>query len=79
MDERKFLELLEQRADEQERLLRQMPLQRVFVTASLWLGEHPWRFLIPFALILTLFFRLILGYRYYELVLKIFGGFGFIR
>lgn len=78
MDERKFLELLEKRADEQEQLIRQIPLQRVFLTSSLWLGSHPWRILIPLALLLTMLFRTILGYRYYELILKIFGGFGFI-
>lgn len=79
MDEHEFLELLEKRADEQERLLKQVPFQRVFVATSLWLGEHPWRFLIPLALLLTMLFRTILGYRYYELILKIFGGFGLIR
>lgn len=78
MDEREFLELLEKRASEQEKLIKQMPLKRVFLIASLWLGSHPWRILIPAALILSLCFRWILGYRYYELVLKIFGGFGFI-
>lgn len=79
MDERDFLELLEKRAQEQERLIKQMPLQRVFLTASLWLGSHPWRFLIPLALLLSLLFRLALGHRYYDLILKIFGGFGLLR
>ncbi|MDP3941098.1 MAG: hypothetical protein Q8Q49_02185 [bacterium] len=79
MDEREFLELLEKRAKEQEQLIKQMPLRRVFLLSSLWFGQHPWRILIPVALVLSLLFRWMLGYKYYELVLKIFGGFGFIR
>jgi hypothetical protein len=79
MKEREFLSLLEKRANEQERLIKQMPFQRIFVLASLWFGSHPWRLLIPLSLLLTLLFRLILGYRYYELVLKIFGGFGILQ
>lgn len=75
MDERDFLRKLEERADEQEKLIRQMPMLSVFVTSSLWLGRHPWRLLIPFSFLLTLLFRAILGPKYYELVLAIFGGF----
>lgn len=77
-DDYEFLEELERRASQQEQLLSQMPYQKVFVTASLWLGQHPWRILIPLAFILTLIFRFVLGYRYYELILKLFGGFGII-
>lgn len=80
MDERDFLRKLEVRAHEQEQLIKQMPLQRVFVISSLWLGRHPWRILIPIAFLLTLLFRSVLGSRYYELVLAIFGGFsGLLR
>lgn len=77
--ERDFLQKLEKRATEQEQILSRMPYEKAFLQTSLWLGQHPWRILIPLALILTLFFRLLLGYRYYELVLKIFGGFGILR
>lgn len=79
INEHEFLEELERRAKEQEQILTQMPYEKVFITTSLWLGQHPWRILIPLAVILTLLFRLILGYRYYELILKMFGGFGIVR
>lgn len=79
MDERDFLRKLEERATEQEKLIKQMPLRNVFVTSSLWLGEHPWRFMIPFAFLVTAVLRSLLGHRYYELVLAIFGGFGGLR
>lgn len=78
MNERDFLKLLEDRAKEQESLIRRMPFQSLFTATSLWLGEHPWRLLIPLAFLLTLAFRLIFGLAYYELVLKIFGGFGIL-
>lgn len=77
--EHEFLRKLEKRAEEQEHLLSRMPYQKVFIQTSFWLGQHPWRILIPIAFILTLLFRFTLGYRYYELVLKMFGGFGIIR
>jgi len=76
MNERDFLRKLEERASEQEKFIKQMPLRNVFVTSSLWLGEHPWRFMIPFAFLVTAVLRSLLGHRYYELVLAIFGGFG---
>jgi len=79
MNEREFLKQLEGRAQEQEQLIKQMPFRNIFVISSLWLGEHPWRFLIPLAVLLTLFFRIFLGPFYYEFILKIFGGFGLIR
>ena len=79
INEYEFLAELEKRAKEQEALITQMPLQKTFVTTSLWLGQHPWRLLIPLSIFLTLLFRFILGGKYYELVLKIFGGFGIVQ
>lgn len=76
--EHDFLEALENRAKEQEEMLERMPYQKTFVTTGIWLGQHPWRILIPLAVLLTLLFRLILGTRYYDLVLKLFGGFGIL-
>ena len=78
MNERDFLKLLEERAQEQEKLIKQMPFQSLFTTTSLWLGEHPWRLLIPLAFILTVILRLIFGFPYYTFILKIFGGFGLL-
>lgn len=76
--EHEFLEALENRAKEQESMLERMPYQKTFVTTSIWLGQHPWRILIPIAMILTLIFRLMLGHDYYDFILKIFGGFGIL-
>lgn len=78
MNEHDFLSQLERRAQEHERLLQGVPYKNMFLTLSLWLGEHPWRLLIPLAILLTLLFRLLLGIRYYELILKLFGGFGIL-
>jgi len=41
---------------------------------SLWLGRHPWRFIIPFSILLSLVFRFSLGPGYTEKILWIFGG-----
>lgn len=78
MNEREFLNQLEKRAQEQEAIIKKMPFQGLFTTTSLWLGEHPWRILIPAALVITLLLRLTLGSGYYNLILKIFGGFGML-
>jgi len=79
MNERDFLIELEKRAEEQESIMKKMPLSKAFLTTSVWLGQHPWRILIPLSIILTLFFRSTLGTRYYELILKLFGGFGIVN
>ncbi len=73
MNERKFIEQLQQRAKEQEKMLKDMPMPKVFSSVSLSLGNHPWRILIPLAILLTLVFHLILGKPYDEFILKIFG------
>lgn len=73
MNEQQFLNTLQKRAEEQEKIIKGMFLPKVFTSVSFWLGTHPWRILIPFAFILTLIFHGILGKRYDELILKIFG------
>ena len=73
MNEHKFIETLEQRAKDQEKIIKGMILPQVFTSVSFWLGNHPWRILIPLAVILTLIFHGLLGRRYDELILKIFG------
>ncbi len=79
MNEREFLIKLKARAQEQEKIMREMPQPRLFQTVSIWLGEHPWRIGIPFAFILTLIFQFTFGIAYDDLVLKIFGGFGLFK
>jgi hypothetical protein len=73
MNEREFLLELQQRAREQHKVMADMPFPRVFTLVSEWLGNHPWRFLIPLALLLTIIFRISLGPSYDNLILDIFG------
>ncbi|MDO8621453.1 MAG: hypothetical protein Q7R31_04220 [Candidatus Levybacteria bacterium] len=73
MNEHEFLKTLEERAQEQEKILRSMFLPKVFLSVSSWLGNHPWRILIPLSIIFTLILHFILGKNYSEFILKIFG------
>lgn len=73
MNEQKFLNKLQVRAQEQEKIIRGMFLPRLFTSVSFWFGNHPWRILIPLAFVLTLIFHNVLGKRYDEFILKIFG------
>ena len=73
MNEREFLKKLEERAKEQEKLINGMVLPKVFTSVSFWLGNHPWRILIPLAIIISLILHGILGSPYDEFILKIFG------
>ncbi|MBI2613727.1 MAG: hypothetical protein HYW62_03065 [Candidatus Levybacteria bacterium] len=73
MNEREFLKTLGERSKEQERIIKGMLLPKLFTEISFWFGNHPWRILIPLAIILTLILHGVLGKRYDELILKIFG------
>lgn len=73
MNEHEFLKTLEERAKEQEKIINRMVLPKVFTMISFWLGSHPWRILIPIAIIITLIFHGIFGKPYDEFILKIFG------
>ncbi|MEK7517584.1 MAG: hypothetical protein AAB583_03460 [Patescibacteria group bacterium] len=73
MNEDEFLKTLEERAKEQEKLIKGMVLPKLFTKISFWLGNHPWRILIPIAIIITLILHGVLGKRYDEFILKIFG------
>ncbi|MDZ4228147.1 MAG: hypothetical protein U1E54_02790 [Candidatus Levybacteria bacterium] len=73
MNEQQFLTKLQERAKEQEKIIKGMFLPKLFTMTSFWFGNHPWRILIPLAFILTLIFHAIIGKRYDELILKIFG------
>ncbi len=72
MDEAEFILKLQERAREQEKLVRDMPFSKVFGTVSLWLGNHPYRILIPLAFLITLLLRGIFGGDYTDFILKIF-------
>ncbi len=72
MDESEFILKLQERARTQEKIVKDMPLSKVFSAVSLWLGRHPYRILVPLAFILTLLFRGVLGPKYTDFVLYIF-------
>jgi len=74
MNEREFLLKLKERAKEQEKLMSDMLFPRLFKAVSVWLGNHPWRILIPLAFIFSLIFHASLGKPYDDLILRIFGG-----
>lgn len=73
MNESEFLKTLEERAKEQEKIIKGMVLPKLFMSVSFWLGKHPWRILVPIAIITTLTLHGIFGRRYDEFILKIFG------
>mgnify|MGYP001572416445 CR=1 FL=1 len=73
MNEREFLKILEERAREQEKIINGMVLPKIFTSVSFWLGRHPWRILIPVSIVITLMLHWVIGKRYDELILKIFG------
>jgi len=74
MNEHDFLLKLQERAKQQEKLMGDMLFPRVFKTVSVWLGNHPWRILIPLAFIVSLIFHHTFGQPYDDLILRIFGG-----
>jgi hypothetical protein len=74
MNEHEFLQKLQQRAKEQEKIINDMVFPGIFTTVSIWLGNHPWRILIPLAFIFSLIFHAVIGKPYDNLILRIFGG-----
>ena len=77
--EQEFLQKLQNRAREQEILLTHVPFPKTFKVISIWFGNHPWRLMIPFSLIVSFALHYYFGKQYDDLILKIFGGFGIIR
>ena len=73
MNEGEFLRTLEERAKEQEKIIKGMFLPQIFTLVSFWFGTHPWKFIIPMSIILTLIFHFTLGKAYDDFILKIFG------
>ncbi|OGH13780.1 MAG: hypothetical protein A2687_03250 [Candidatus Levybacteria bacterium RIFCSPHIGHO2_01_FULL_38_26] len=73
MNENEFIKTLEARAREQGKIIINMPMPKVFRTVCFWLGDHPLRILVPLAFIINFVFHSIIGQRYDEFILKIFG------
>lgn len=74
MKEHEFLLQLAKRAEVQERLIKRAPISKTFIYISLWLGNHPWRVIIPVAFLITILVQMLFGRRYLEFILWIFGG-----
>jgi hypothetical protein len=72
MKEHDFVQLLQKRASEQKRALDAVPFPKVFAFVIEWLSDHPWRYLIPLAFLISLFLRGIIGHEYTNFVLWIF-------
>lgn len=72
MNENEFIIKLQERAREQEKIVKDMPLSKVFSTVSLWLGSHPYRIIVPLAIIITLLLRGVFGPKYTNFILYIF-------
>jgi hypothetical protein len=72
MKERDFIQLLQERAHEQKRALDAVPFPRVFAFVIEWLSDHPWRYLIPLAFLISLLLRGVIGHEYTNFVLWIF-------
>lgn len=77
--EQKFIKILQERAQEQKKILEAIPFPGIFQTVSIWLGVHPWRILVPLALILSIILHIVMGKIYDDIILKIFGGFGLVH
>lgn len=72
MNEYEFIKTLQKRAKEQKHALNAMPLPQFYLTVIGWLGNHPWRFLIPLAFVISLLLRFLFGVSYTDFVLWIF-------
>jgi hypothetical protein len=72
MKERDFVQLLQERAKTQKKELDAVPFPKFFAFAIVWLSDHPWRFLIPLAFLISLILRGIIGQEYTNFVLWIF-------
>lgn len=72
MKERDFLLILQERARQQKKEMDAVPFPTFFRFVIEWLSNHPWRFLIPLAFLISLAFRGIIGSHYTDAVLLLF-------
>ena len=74
MDEREFLQQLQNRAKLQQKALETVPFPKFFSFVIEWLSVHPWRYLIPLAFLVSFILRGIFGHTYTEYILWIFSA-----
>jgi hypothetical protein len=72
MKQRDFVAILQERALAQRKAMDAVPFPKVFAFVIEWLSDHPWRFLIPLAFIISLALRGFIGHEYTNFVLRIF-------
>ena len=72
MKEHDFLLILQERAREQKKAMDAVPFPKFFRFVIDWLSDHPWRFLIPLAFLISLLLRGVIGSDYTNAVLSIF-------
>lgn len=73
--ERNFIQELESRAVEQQRLVQTELIPDWAKGLGDWLALNPWRVLIPLSVLVYVFLRIAYGAEYREFVLGLFGGF----
>jgi hypothetical protein len=73
MKEHDFIKQLQLRAKEQEQLLGAMPYPKIFLYISRWFSDYPLRYIIPIALLLSIFLRLTFGLSYTNFILWLFS------
>lgn len=71
--EREFLELLEKKAESQRELVKSEILPEWASSLGIWLGEHPFRVILPVSFLLSLGLFLVFGKGFLELSLFLFG------
>ncbi|HSX08811.1 MAG TPA: hypothetical protein VLF93_01535 [Candidatus Saccharimonadales bacterium] len=72
MKQSDFVAILQERARAQKKAMDAVPFPRIFAFVIEWLSDHPWRFLIPLAFLISLVLRGIIGPNYTNIVLQIF-------
>lgn len=75
ISESKFLQLLEQKAGEERRLLETEIIPFWARGVGNWLVVNPWRVIVPVAGISYAVYRISLGVAGREFILGLFGGF----
>jgi hypothetical protein len=73
--ERDFIEELEEKAREQQLIVKTEMIPVWAKGIGDWLVVNPWRVLVPIAAMVYLILRIVFGNDYLEFILGLFGGF----
>ncbi len=73
--ERNFIQELEDKAREQQRLVQTELIPGWARGLGGWLAVNPWRVLVPAAAVLYVLLRVGMGVGYRDFILGLFGGF----